>query len=108
MGTAEIKTKTDELGQLMHEMEEKQLQFDMQTKDLNESIDKLKEELKEVFLQRKESMTSERLLVTYRKGAVKWETKWLEGYSLDHPEILKYRKMGNPTVAFKTYEGWDE
>jgi len=103
-----LKEKMDRLGCLIHKFEEAQIEFEAQNHDLIYEIDDLKNELKEIFLERKESMTTQCLNVTYRKGAVKWDTKWLDGYSIDHPEILKYRKVGNPTVAFKIPDdGWE-
>ena len=36
-----------------------------------------------------------------RRGSTRWDTKFLEGYVLNHPELLKYKLEGKPTVAFK-------
>lgn len=109
MTETELKTKMDELGKALHELEEKQLAFDMANKALCEKIDNLKAELKTVFLEMKTSKKSQCLEVRYRKGSVKWKTNWLDGYSIDHPELLKYRSVGEPTVAFVTPdEGWDD
>ena len=107
MTNEELEEKMDELGKAMHEYEERQLAFDLKNRDLTEKIAGLKEDLKKIFLARKEGLKSQCLEVRYRKGAVKWETKWLDGYSLDHPEITKFRKVGEPTVAFVARnEGW--
>lgn len=107
MNSDELTAKMDELGKLMHEMEEALLDFDFQHQDQVERIDALKAELKPEILALKESVMSECLKAQYRKGAVKWETKWLDGYSLDHPEILKFRTEGKPTVAFVLREDND-
>lgn len=96
-------TKTmDELGRAMRALEDKQLQFDMKNRELVDRIDSLKAELKEYFMVLKESATSQCLSVQYRKGAVKWDTKWLDGFAIDHPEynLGQYRKVSKPTVAF--------
>ena len=100
MNEAELKAKMDELGRAMYEMENKQLEFDYSVRELSQKIDDLKAELKPVFLERKLSLESDTMKAQYRKGAVKWDTKWLDGYSVDHPEIEKYRRVGQPTVAF--------
>ena len=108
MNEETLKEKMDQLGRMIYQLEMNQREFDEKNHDLIYGIDDLKNELKEFFLERKESMNSQCLSVTYRKGAVKWDTKWLDGYSIDHPEILKYRKVASPTVAFKIIEdGWD-
>lgn len=107
MTNEELEEKMDELGKLIHGMEKEQLLFDMKFRNVTERIAELKDELKQEFLARKKGLKSQCLEVRYRKGAVKWETKWLDGYSLDHPEIAKFRKVGEPTVAFVTRnEGW--
>ena len=106
-----INEKMDELGRAMRTLEDKQLEFNMENRDLTERIADLKNELKEYFLERKESKTSQCLSVQYRKGAVKWETNWLDGFAIEHPEynLGQYRKVSKPTVAFSTIDdSWDE
>ena len=108
MTELELKRKMDRLGKLMHELEEKQLAFDFQNRRLEQEIAELKDQVKPVILELKDTVKSQCLEARFRKGAVKWETKWLDGYSIDHPELLKYRKEGQPTVAFVLPdEGWD-
>lgn len=108
MTNEELKTKMDELGKLMHGMDEEQLKFDAKFRKVTERIGELKDELKDEILSRKETVESECLKAQYRKGAVKWQTNWLEGYSLDHPEIMKFRSEGKPTVAFSLREDADD
>ena len=108
MTNEELKAKMDELGKLMHGMENTQLEFDHKYKNVTERIAKLKDELKDEILSRKETVESECLKAQYRKAAVKWQTNWLEGYSLDHPEIRKFRSEGKPTVAFLLREDADD
>ena len=100
MNEAELKAKMDELGRAMYEMENKQLEFDYSVRELSQKIDDLKDEIRPEILVREESVEADVMKVQYRKGAVKWDTKWLDGYSVDHPEIEKYRRVGQPTVAF--------
>ncbi len=109
MTEQELIAKMDDLGRMLNEAEEKQLAFDLENKELFGNIEELKAELKDIFLERKESMKSQCLEVQYRKGAVKWDTKWLDGFAIDHPEynLGQYRKIGKPTVAFShRAEGW--
>ena len=109
MTETELKEKMDELGRAMHELEERQMMFSMQNQDLNHKIEDLKEELRPVFLAMQTGKKSQCLEVRYRKAAVKWKTNWLEGYSIDHPELRKYRSEGEPTIAFIVRdEGWED
>ena len=103
-----LKAKIHELGCAAHEYEDRQLQFDLENRELVAKIADLKDEIKAEILERKESVEADVMKVQYRKGAVKWDTKWLEGYSIDHPEILKYKTAQKPTVAFVLKDDvWD-
>ena len=98
----ELKQKMEKLGDLIKIKQFRQMKFDNENKELDDRIDDLKTELKTEILQRKQSIVSEHLIAQYRKGPVKWETKWLDGFAIDHPEyhLGQYRKIGDPTVAF--------
>ena len=108
MTEEELMSKMDELGLLMHDWEIAQEGLEASHYKMLKRIGDLKDELKDYFLKEKKSMTGETLVVTYRKGAVKWDTKCLDGYSLEHPEITKFRKEGTPTIAFKVREEHDD
>ena len=87
MTEEELKAKMDELGKLLHQYEQDHLEFDLAHREMVAKIADLKTELKKVFLERKESAKSDCLEVRYRKGAVKWETKWLDTFAIEHPEF---------------------
>jgi hypothetical protein len=38
---------------------------------------------------------------TFVKGRTTWDNKSLEGYAAAHPEILAFRKIGEPSVSIK-------
>lgn len=98
-----------DLGLMMHKVEEDQRVFDDEHKDVTDRIEDMKKVIGDAVKELKESIKGDTIEVRYRKGAVKWQTSWLEGYSVDHPEILKYRTEGKPTVAFVLRdEGWDD
>ena len=111
MTETELKNKMDDLGKAIHEMEERQLMFNMETQEIQHRIDELKEELKPVFLEMKAGAKSQCLEVRYRKGAVKWKTNWIEGFAAGHPEynLGQYRSVSEPTIAFIARdEGWED
>lgn len=108
MTSEELKQKMDDLGRAMREMEDRQTIFNAENRGLEHRIAELKDELKPVFLGMKDGMKSQCLEVRYRKGAEKWDTKWLDGYSVDHPEINRFRKTSEPTVAFLLREEWED
>lgn len=100
MNTTEMKYKLNQLGELMKLKQERQTEFDLKNQDLDENINGLKAELKTFFLERKESEKTDLLEVSYRKGAVRWDSKGLKEYSKVHPEIKAYQVVGEPTIAF--------
>lgn len=100
MEESELITKMEMLGGLMTAMAEAEAEFERSTKELSDLIEDLKTELRTEFLSRKEGFTSPNLVAKYRKGAVRWDSAGLKIYAKDHPELEKFRKVGEPTVAF--------
>lgn len=80
--------------------QKRQAEFDLMNQDLDKNINGLKDELKRFFLERKESEKTDLLEVSYRKGAVRWDTKGLKEYAKAHPEIKAYQVVDEPTIAF--------
>lgn len=39
--------------------------------------------------------------VVYVPGKVTWDTKGLEGYAVGHPEILVFKKVGEPSTTLR-------
>jgi hypothetical protein len=98
----EMKQKMNRLSSLLKTLKFKEAEFEDQNQALMEDIENLKAELKEVILDRQESVKTDYLHISYRSGSVKWDTKWLDGFAIEHPEyrLGRYRKVGEPTVAF--------
>jgi hypothetical protein len=40
-------------------------------------------------------------MAVYAKGRVSWDPKSLDGYAVGHPEILSFRKEGQPSVSIR-------
>ena len=100
MDELELIQKMNILGTLMKEYGIVKATFEENVKSLTEDIEALKAELKTEFLTRKEGLSSDLLIVKYRKGAVRWDTDLLKAYAKTHPEMEVFRKTGEPTVAF--------
>ncbi len=41
------------------------------------------------------------LMAVFNKGRVRWDSKALDGYSKSHPELLEFRKEGNPYASIR-------
>jgi hypothetical protein len=39
--------------------------------------------------------------VIYSKGKSSWDTKGLDGYAVTHPEILQFKKTGEPSTSLR-------
>lgn len=96
-----LKAKMDDLGQKMFEMEQLEEQFRQAHEEAYQAIADLKEEIKKEVISLGRTVETLKIKVEYRRGSVRWDTKFLEGYVLAHPELMKYKVEGKPTVAFK-------
>jgi hypothetical protein len=47
------------------------------------------------------SVFGSRLKATYSRGRVTWDSKGVEAYSKTHPDVLQFRKQGQPIVILK-------
>lgn len=66
-----------------------------------DQCERLEAELKAAVIKSGESVKSEWLHAIYQKPRETWDGKSLSGYSAAHPEILAFRKIGDPTVTIR-------
>lgn len=62
----------------------------------------LRSQLVPLVLEAGASVKGERLQAIVVKGRVSWDTKALDGYAINHPELFAFRKEGEPTVQIRT------
>lgn len=101
MEEAILKAKIDELGQKMFDIKQLEDKFQQEHEAEYKAIADLKEEIKTEVISLGRTMETLKLKVEFRRGSTRWDTKFLEGYVLNHPELMKYRLEGRPTIAFK-------
>ena len=101
MNNEELKSKIDMLGQMMFDLQTAQEAFDKAHEAESTAIEKLKNEIKAEVMNLGQTVETLKLKVEFRRGSTRWDTKFLEGYVLNHPELLRYKLEGKPTVAFK-------
>lgn len=58
-------------------------------------------EVKQAIVEIGASVKASFLHAVYAKGRVSWDAKSLDGYAVGHPEILNFRKEGDPSVAIR-------
>lgn len=64
-------------------------------------VDALTAEIKAAVLAHGATVKGERLQAVWAKGRVSWDTKALDGYAAGHPEIVPFRKEGDPSVSIR-------
>lgn len=89
--TAEIKARISEI----------EAEFAGKTEGVSENIAALEAEIKKAVTQNGASVKGNFLHAVFAKGRVSWDTKSLEGYAAAHPELLAFRKEGDPSVSIR-------
>lgn len=77
------------------------LEFGEMLDPLDERINELRGHVKESVVATGESVKHAGLHAVYAKGRVSWDTKGLNDYATDHPEIEQFRKAGNPSCSIR-------
>jgi hypothetical protein len=57
--------------------------------------------VKALVVEAGESVKGDHLHAVYAKGRESWDGKSLSGYAAAHPEILTFRKIGDPSVSIR-------
>lgn len=93
--TLEIKARLAEI----------EAEFAPRLEAVDQKIEALKEEIKQEVLQHGASVRGSFLRAVWNKGRVSWDTREMDEYALYHPEILRYRKQGQPYVSIVEVKG---
>ena len=64
-------------------------------------IESLTNEVKQDVLTLGQTVKGSLLMAVWNKGRVSWDDKALEGFVINHPEILPFRTVGNPSVSIR-------
>ena len=65
------------------------------------NIAELTEAVKRCVIAQGESVKGAHLQAVYAKGRESWDGKALSGYAAAHPEVLAFRKVGEPSVSIR-------
>ena len=68
---------------------------------MGENIAALEQDVRADVLAHGATVKCERLQAVYVHGRVSWDTKALDRYALDHPELARYRHQGAPSVSLR-------
>ena len=89
--TAEIKARMAEI----------EAEFAGKTEGVTANIAALEAEIKQAVLAHGASVKGSVFHAVFAKGRVSWDTKSLDGYATAHPELLSFRKEGEPSVSLR-------
>jgi hypothetical protein len=89
--TPEIKEKLAEID----------AEFDPKVDALSQQKSMLEADIKQEVLSAGRTVKGTYHSFVWSKPRVSWDTKALDGYALAHPEILQFRKVGNPSVSVR-------
>ena len=89
--TPEIKQKIDDIN----------TEFAVYADPVNKAIATMESEIKTNVIKQGETVKGSVLMAVYAKGRVSWDTKALDGYAAAHPEVGKFRKVGEPSVSIR-------
>ena len=76
--------------------------FEQQNADLIEAIQNLEIEIKTDVLEAGATVRGGSMMAVWNSGKTTWDGKILKGLEVVYPEIGKAKKIGNPTVSFRT------
>jgi hypothetical protein len=89
--TPEIKEKLAEID----------AEFDPKVDALSQQKSMLEADIKQEVLSAGRTVKGTYHSFVWSKPRVSWDDKGLSGYALHHPEILQFRKVGNPSVSVR-------
>lgn len=117
---AALRAKVDELAAEQERMRQAAVPPDVQ-KDLDEidaefgpkvrdgrrQIEDLEAEVRRDVLELGHSVKASSLHAVLSAGRVSWDTRGLEGLMVAQPELARFRKVGQPSVAIRPAKGGD-
>lgn len=87
----EIKARLDDI----------EAEFSEKDKAAGANIEALEESIKAATLAQGESVRGSGLHAVWNKGRQTWDSKGLSAYADSHPEVLQFRKEGEPSVTIR-------
>jgi phage host-nuclease inhibitor protein Gam len=99
---AKAKILTPELLQQLQDIDD---EYATQFDGVNANIADLEKEIKADVIAHGETVKGDFMQACWTKPRVSWDTKQLDGYAAAHPEIEKFRKVGDPSVSIRWLKG---
>lgn len=95
------------LKQVQAELDALESEYKPLLKSVDENITSLETEIKTEVLLYGESINGGTFRAVYTKGRTSWDNNGIEKYAEHHPEILRFRKQGPPSVSLRIIDEKD-
>ena len=93
--------RTEILKQIQAELDALDSEYKPILESAEENIAALENEIKTDVLLHGESVTAGSYRATYSQGRISWDNDGLSKYADAHPEVIKFRKQGQPIVSLR-------
>ncbi len=93
--------RNEVLKKVQAELEAIDVEFRPVLDAAEENASALEAEIKNDILLRGESLRGGAYQAVYLKGRVTWDSKGVDEYARSHPDLLKFRKEGQPSVTLR-------
>ena len=89
------------LATVQAELDALDAEYDPALEAAAEKLTTLESQIKAQAITRGETVKGNYFSAIFTKPRVTWDTKGLDGYAVAHPEIVAFRKIGDPSVSIR-------
>jgi hypothetical protein len=89
------------MEQIRAQLEALDAEFCDRLREADEEVSRLEDEVKEAVREAGASVKHEGIHAIYMRGRVTWDSRGLSSYAETHPEVLDFRRVGNPSVSIR-------
>lgn len=93
--------RAEVLKQIQDELDALEVEFKPALEAAEKNAASLEAEIRNDVLLRGESLRGSAYQAIYMKGRVSWDAAGMNEYARDHPDVLRYRKEGQPSVSLR-------
>jgi uncharacterized protein YifE (UPF0438 family) len=89
------------MEQIRTQLEALDAEFCDRLREADEEVSRLEDEVREAVREAGASVKHEGIHAIYMRGRVTWDSRGLSSYAETHPEVLDFRRVGNPSVSIR-------
>lgn len=93
--------KVEILASVQAELEALDAEYQPLLDSADERAAALEGQVKQEVLEHGVSVRGSRLYAVYNRGRVSWDSDRLDQYAIAHPEVVEFRKHGEPHIAIR-------